>query len=78
VSRLTKTEEKWRFLHFSVLHPPHIGGGLVGGGCLFASFSAPEKVRVVANEKNNLLFCKFVCRIEKKSLSLHCQIETGI
>ena len=24
---------------------PHIGGGLVGGGCLFASFSAPEKVR---------------------------------
>jgi hypothetical protein len=27
------------------LHPPHIGGGLGGGGCLFASFSAPEKVR---------------------------------
>ena len=27
------------------LHPPHIGGGLGGGGCLFASFSAPEKER---------------------------------
>ena len=24
------------------LHPPHIGGGLGGGGCLFVTFSAPE------------------------------------
>ena len=27
------------------LHPPHIGGGLGGGGCFFASFFAPKKVR---------------------------------
>ena len=33
-------------LRFSVLHPAHIGGGLGGGGCLFATFSAPEKVRI--------------------------------
>ena len=27
------------------LHPPHIGGGLGGGGCLFwFVFSAPEKM----------------------------------
>ena len=27
------------------MHPPHIGGGLGGGGCFFASFFAPKKVR---------------------------------
>ena len=27
------------------LHPPHIGGGLGEGGCFFASFFAPKKVR---------------------------------
>jgi hypothetical protein len=26
-------------------HITHIGGGLVGGGCFFASFFAPKKVR---------------------------------
>ena len=25
------------------LHPPHIGGGLGGGGCFFASFFAPKR-----------------------------------
>ena len=25
------------------MHPPHIGGGLGGGGCFFASFFAPKK-----------------------------------
>ena len=34
-----------RFLRLFVLHPPHIGGGLGGGGCFFASFFAPKKVR---------------------------------
>ena len=29
------------------MHPLHIGRGLGEGGCLFASFSAPEKVRMV-------------------------------
>ena len=28
------------------MHPPHIGGGLGGGGCFFASFFAPKKVRI--------------------------------
>ena len=27
------------------MHPPHIGGGLGGGGCFFASFFAPKKAR---------------------------------
>jgi hypothetical protein len=32
-------------LRFSVLHPLHIGRGLGEGGCFFASFFAPKKVR---------------------------------
>ena len=27
------------------------------------------------NENNTLLFCKLICRIEKKYLSLHCKME---
>ena len=37
------------------LHPPHIGGGLGGGGCFFASFFAPKKVR---NIRQGLRGCK--------------------
>ena len=37
-------------------HKSHIGGGLGGGGCLFASFSVPEKVR------NEVVFASFCAR----------------
>jgi hypothetical protein len=40
----TKTLKIGGFRDFQ-LHPPHIGGGLGGGGCFFASFFAPKKVR---------------------------------
>ena len=62
---------------FSCVEPSNIGEGRDGVD-VFASFSAPEKVRVVANEKNTLLFCKLICIIEKNCLTLHRQIETGI
>ena len=29
---------------------PHIGGGLVGGGCLFGTFSAPEQSTKIGKE----------------------------
>ena len=45
VSRDTQKPEKSTACCDFSLKTPHIGGGLVGGGCLFASFSAPEKVR---------------------------------
>ena len=54
------------------LHPPNIGGGLGGGGCLFASFSAPEKVRIYMlnlilerNDKNKLVQ-------NRKDFEIHC------
>ena len=42
------------------LHPPHIGGGLGGGGCFFASFFAPKKVR------SKMFLCFFLRAEESK------------
>ena len=55
VSRLTKTHEKSSVSATFRLHPPHIGGGLGGGGCFFASFFAPKKVRINYNLKLNFI-----------------------
>jgi len=38
------------------LHPLHIGRGLGEGGCLFLTFSAPEKVKRSYDKKKKNLF----------------------
>ena len=52
------------------LHPPHIGGGLGGGGCFFASFFAPKKVRNYLLMKKRLLSVASLCESE--------QLERGV
>ena len=47
------------------LHPPHIGGGLGGGGCFFASFFAPKKVRNYLLMKKRLLSVASLCESEQ-------------
>ena len=57
-----------------------------GAGELVKSFLYEGESRVVGKnksvsllrEKNTLLFCKLICRIEKKCLTLHRQFETGV
>ena len=57
-----------------------------GAGELVKSFLYEGESRVVGKnksvsllrEKNTLLFCKLICRIEKKCLTLHHQFETGV
>jgi hypothetical protein len=59
----------WRRVWDEVEVPHYEGGSRVVG---------KNKSVSLLREKNTLLFCKFVCGIEKKCLTLHRQIEIGV
>ena len=59
----------WRRVWDEVEVPHYEGGSRVVG---------KNKSVSLLREKNTLLFCKLICRIEKKCLTLHRQFETGV